>query len=232
MQDAGPLLSTGYACLREGQVACGAQILTSAITVFFISFREALEAGIIVSVLLAILDKTFSGSEDVAALRKTYVRQIWFGTLVGVIAVIAMGAVIIGGFRAVADETFGAAEDMWEAIFSLVASLIITITGAVLLRVGKLQAKWGAKLSRAVQERESGTETGAKPANASLFGRFTEVGEKYALFLLPLITILREGFEGVLFIAGVVLGSPASSIPLSVLAGIVLGILISFLIYK
>jgi high-affinity iron transporter len=161
-----------------------------------------------------------------------YTRQIWLGTLVGVLAVLTMGAVIIGGFRAVADETFGAAEDLWEAIFSLVASVIITITGAVLLRVGKLQAKWGAKLSRAVQERESGATVGADTRKKSFFGRYTAVGENYALFLLPLITILREGLEGVLFIAGVVLGSPASSIPLSVLAGIVVGILISFVIYK
>lgn len=43
---------------------------------FFISFREALEAGIIVSVLIAILDKTLIGTEDAAALRKTLVRQV------------------------------------------------------------------------------------------------------------------------------------------------------------
>ena len=46
-------------------------------TVFFISFREALEAGIIVSVLLAILKKTFVGNDD-AALHKALVRQVCF----------------------------------------------------------------------------------------------------------------------------------------------------------
>lgn len=142
-----------------------------------------------------------------------------------------MGVIIIGGFRTLAAETFSKAEDIWEAVFSLVASIVITITGAVLLRVGKLQATWRAKLSKAVRDREAGGSS-SDPSKASIFGRFTEIGEKYALFLLPLITILREGFEGVLFIAGVVLGSPLSSIPLSVLAGLVAGILISFVIYK
>lgn len=140
-----------------------------------------------------------------------------------------MGAIIIGGFLTLASDTFSRAEDIWEAVFSLVASFVITITGAVLLRVGKLQATWRAKLSKAVRDRESA----AKPTKtASFLGRFTEVGEKYALFILPLITILREGFEGVLFIAGVILGSPVSSIPLSIVAGMASGILISYLIYK
>lgn len=145
-----------------------------------------------------------------------------------------MGAIIIGGFLTLAADVFGSAEDIWEAVFSLVASLVITITGAVLLRVGKLQATWSDKLSKAViRDREDAAE-GSSPrtANVSFMGRFTEVGEKYALFILPLITILREGFEGVLFIAGVILGSPVSTIPLSVIAGIVTGVLISYLIYK
>jgi high-affinity iron transporter len=141
-----------------------------------------------------------------------------------------MGAIIIGGFLSLVADTFSKAEDIWEAVFSLVASLVITVTGAVLLRVGKLQATWRAKLSKAVRERESTVDPSKR--SMSFLGRFTEVGEKYALFILPLITILREGFEGVLFIAGVILGSPVSSIPLSVAAGIVSGILISYLIYK
>lgn len=155
--------------------------------------------------------------------------KIWLGTAVGVLLCIAMGAIIIGGFLTLAADTFSSAEDMWEAVFSLVASLVITVTGAVLLRVGKLQATWRAKLSKAIQTRE----TTPKPTKTlSFLGRFTEVGEKHALFILPLITILREGFEGVLFIAGVILGSPVSSIPFSVIAGIVSGVLISYLIYR
>lgn len=98
--------------------------------------------------------------------------------------------------------------------------------GAVLLRVGKLEASWRAKLTRAV---EAGSN---RDSSNTFLGRFTNVGNKYALFMLPFVTILREGLEAVLFIAGVVASSPASSVPLSVLAGMIAGSLISYLIYK
>lgn len=120
----------------------------------------------------------------------------------------------------------GSAEDIWEGVFSLLASLIITVMGAVFLRIGKLESTWQKKLSRAVQaEREAGPP-------GSLLSQFANAGNKYALFILPFITILREGFEAIIFIAGVIATSPASSIPLSVLAGTAAGVLISLFIYK
>ena len=158
---------------------------------------------------------------------------MWLGTLAGVVLCIAIGAVIIGGFYGLVDETFGNAEDIWEGVFSLVAAVVITVMGAVLLRVGKLQDSWRAKLSRAVEaDRDGATAPLGSGSGGTFLGRFADVGNKYALFILPLITILREGFEGIIFIAGVILGSPVSSIPLSVLAGVAVGVLISYLIYR
>ncbi|KAF4122243.1 high-affinity iron transporter [Geosmithia morbida] len=193
--------------------------------VFFISFREALEAGIIVSVLLAMLDKSDSLGSD-SRLRNALTRQVWLGTISGAALCFGAGAVIVIGFRGLVEETMGSAEDIWEGVFSLLASLIITVMGAVFLRVGKFEKAWRSKLSRAV-EAERTTDT-----SGSLFGQISNAGNKYALFILPFITILREGFEAVIFIAGVIATSPASSIPLSVIAGTVVGIFISFFIYK
>ena len=56
--------------------------------------------------------------------------------------------------------------------------------------------------------------------------------EKYALFFLPFITILREGLEAIVFIGGVSLGLPASAIPLATFTGLLAGCLVGFLIYK
>lgn len=194
--------------------------------IFFISFREALETGIIVSVLLAIIKRTISQHDD-PALHATMVRQVWLGTAVGVLACVLMGVVIIGGVYGLAAGEMGGAEDLWEAVFSLAASLVITVMGAVLLRVGKLQDKWRLKLSKAMNA------TGAGPERSGSFtDRIKYLSEKYALFLLPFITVLREGLEGVLFIAGVGIGLPVSSIPLSVLAGLFVGSAVGFLIYK
>lgn len=97
--------------------------------------------------------------------------------------------------------------------------------GAALLRVSKLQDKWRVKLAKALESKDS-TKVG------STGNRFKRFLEKYAMFMLPFITVLREGLEAVVFIGGVSLGLPASSFPIAVLTGIFCGFLIGFFIYK
>lgn len=53
-----------------------------------------------------------------------------------------------------------------------------------------------------------------------------------ALFTIPLVTTLREGLEGVVFIGGVSLGLPATSIPLPAIVGLAVGLLIGYLIFR
>lgn len=55
---------------------------------------------------------------------------------------------------------------------------------------------------------------------------------KWVLFILPLITVLREGMEAVIFVGGVSLGQPATSIPLAAIVGLVCGLICGFLIYS
>ena len=132
---------------------------------------------------------------------------------------------MIGAFYGLGVDHWAETEDAWEGAFALVASLIITLMGAALLRVSKLQAKWRVKLAKAIEAKES-TRKGP-------FGqRFKAWCEKYAMFLLPLITVLREGLEAVVFIGGVSLGLPATSFPLPVICGLAAGSLIGFFIYK
>lgn len=54
---------------------------------------------------------------------------------------------------------------------------------------------------------------------------------KWALLLLPLITVLREGIEAVVFVGGVSLGEPATSIPLAAIVGIICGVTAGYIIY-
>lgn len=100
--------------------------------------------------------------------------------------------------------------------------------GAALLRVSKLQDKWRVKLAKALEDKD--TTKGAK--KGTLRSRFKQWSEKYAMFMLPFITVLREGLEAVVFIGGVSLGLPATSFPLPVVVGILCGSLIGFFIYK
>ncbi|ORX95000.1 plasma membrane iron permease-like protein [Clohesyomyces aquaticus] len=194
-----------------------------AVPVFFICFRECLETSIIVSVLLAFLKQTL-GPEHDASVRKRLVRQIWLGVGLGIFICVVIGAGLIGAFYKAGKEAFDSAELIWEGVFAIIASLIITLMGAALLRVNKLQDKWRVKIAKALENNDT--------SRLSMNGRFKKWCEKYAMFLLPFVTVLREGIEAVLFIGGVGLGMPATSFPLAVICGLGAGGLVGFLIYK
>jgi high-affinity iron transporter len=69
----------------------------------------------------------------------------------------------------------------------VIASTIIVVMGTVILRVNKMQKSWGVKLGeQSMQQR-------------SVFG----FGKRCAVFLLPFITVLREGLEAIVFVADI-----------------------------
>ncbi|KAK5007787.1 hypothetical protein LTR28_004829 [Elasticomyces elasticus] len=173
-----------------------------AVPVFFICFRECLETSIIVSVLLSFLKQTLGPERD----RATYV---WWGVGSGVAICCIVGGGMIGAFYGFGQNHFAGTEDIWEGVFGLIAAIIISAMGAALLRVSKLQDKWRVKLAQALEAKDNKqTSTGT---------RFKKWAEKYAMFLLPFVTVLREGLEAVAFIGGVSLGLPAASFPLAVI---------------
>jgi high-affinity iron transporter len=55
---------------------------------------------------------------------------------------------------------------------------------------------------------------------------------RWALFILPLITLLREGLEAVVFVGGVSLNTSAKAIPLPVVVGLIAGGIVGYLIYR
>ncbi|KAK2008338.1 iron permease FTR1 family protein [Colletotrichum eremochloae] len=192
--------------------------------IFFITFRESLETAIIVSVLLAFIRRTLATKDD-PALQQKMERQVWLGTAAGLLTCVLIAMAIISGIHSLGADRFAAAESVWEGIFSLGASLVITAMGAVLLRVTKLQDKWRLKLSKALN-------AGGAAHPGPFRDRLKYLGEKYALFLLPFITVLREGFEGVLFIAGVGVSETAASIAASAVLGLALGAVVGYFIYR
>ncbi|KAL1302667.1 hypothetical protein AAFC00_003032 [Neodothiora populina] len=194
-----------------------------AVPVFFICFRECLETSIIVSVLLAFLKQTLGPERDPVVYKKL-VKQVWCGVGLGLFICLAIGGGMIGAFYGFGKDHFAATEDIWEGSFGLVATLIISVMGAALLRVSKLQDKWRVKLARALEAKTSNTGTATT--------KLKRWGEKYAMFLLPFITVLREGLEAVIFIGGVSLGLPATAFPLAVICGLGAGCLVGYLIYR
>ena len=179
---------------------------------------------IIVSILFALLKNSVGPDKDRALYRKLC-KQVWFGIGFGLLICLIIGAGMIGAFYGYGKDTFAGTEDIWEGIFSLIATIIISIVGAALLRVSKLQDKWRVKLANALEKQHI-------KENSPAGNRFKLWCEKYAMFLLPFITVLREGLEAVVFIGGVGLTLPAESFPLAVICGLLAGMLVGYLIYR
>jgi high-affinity iron transporter len=144
----------------------------------------------------------------------------------GLIICFIAGCGLIGAFYGIGINGWGSVEELWEGVFSLIATIIISVMGASLLRLSKLQEKWRTKLARAMAAKDP-----ASPA-ARAGSRIKRFCEKYAMFMLPFITVLREGLEAVVFVGGVSLGVPASAIPLPTVLGLLAGSLVGLLIYK
>ncbi|GKT86744.1 LOW QUALITY PROTEIN: high-affinity iron transporter [Colletotrichum tofieldiae] len=144
------------------------------VPVFLVVFRESLETVIIVSVLLAFLKQTLDGpNRDLAvykSLRNDFapiftrglllilLPQVWLGTGIGFLICLVAAGAVIGVFYKLGRNSWESHELYYEGAFSLVAAIIITIMGAALLRIGKMQEKWRVKLAKAM---ETPIKTGA-----------------------------------------------------------------------
>ncbi|KAG9254516.1 iron transporter [Emericellopsis atlantica] len=192
--------------------------------VFLVVFRESLETVIIVSVLLAFLKQTLDGPAANKKVYKKLKRQVWLGTGLGFFICLAVGAGVISTFYTAGKNTWDSGELLYEGAFALVASIIITVVGAALLRIGKMQEKWRVKIAAAIE--------GPVVSHVSFSGRIKHYLEKYAMFILPFITVLREGVEAIIFVAGVSFSAPATAVPLPVVVGLLAGALVGYLLYK
>ncbi len=150
--------------------------------------------------------------------------KIWIGAGAGLLICLIIGGTFIGVFYTLGRDIWGQAEDLWEGIFSLIAMIMITVVGLAILRINTLQEKWQVKLEDALK-RERDEDNHKK-------GRIGRWSRKYGMFLLPFVTVLREGMEAVVFVGGVSLGQPASSFPLAVVCGALVGGLMSYFIYR
>ncbi|ATY58319.1 high-affinity iron ion transporter [Cordyceps militaris] len=194
-----------------------------AVPVFLVVFREALEAVIIVSILLAFLKQALGGPDGDAKAYKKLRRQVWLGSLIGFFICLVVASAIIGVFYTVGRSSWSQNGLYYEGAFSLFGCIIITIMGAALLRVTKMQEKWRVKLATAV---DNPLRVGGRKG---IFKRFFE---KYTMFVLPFVTVLREGIEAVVFVAGVSFTAPATAFPLPVVCGLALGGIVGYLLYR
>ncbi|KAH9053033.1 Ftr1 protein [Lactarius vividus] len=222
------------------------------VSIFFIVFRETLEVVIIVSVLLGLVEQIvnthpghlqggttptsgddqkekgvvssqgLSENGDYSLRKRRLIRnirlQIFTGFGLGFLVAAAIGAAFISvWFTAEASDLWKTSEDVWKGTFSLITSLLIFVMGISILELSRAKedSEWRIKLQRAFEDRDQG------------WGHI----EKWALFLLPFVTILHGGVEAIVFVGGVSLGQSAASIPIATIVGIVCGFICGFVIY-
>ncbi|KAI9012627.1 high-affinity iron permease [Phycomyces nitens] len=187
------------------------------VPIFFIIFRETTEASIIVSVLLSFLQKMF---EKDTPIFKRLRKHVWIGAASGLFICLCIGAAFIAVWYTVLNNLWGNSEYIWEGVFSLVATILITAMGLAMLKTERMQEKWKVKLALAMENNKIEKTT------------FKEKMQRYSFFILPFITVLREGLEAIVFIGGVSLSIPGKSIPIAAIMGFLCGCLVGLIIYR
>lgn len=200
------------------------------VQIFFIAFRETLEASIIISVLLAFLKQGLGHPDQDQKLYKRLVWQVWIGSIIGVLICLCIGGAFIGVFYGLGKDIWAQSEDLWEGIFSIIACAMITVMGIAMLRLNKMKEKWRVKIAKAILDADESNKIQKKTWIQKL--KPSSWSKKYAMAILPFITTLREGLELVVFIGGVSLGTPATAFPIAVIAGLAAGTAIGYLIYR
>lgn len=225
----------------------------------FIGFREALEACVIISVMLNMLDKT-----DNRHLKK----WVWIGSFSGLFVSCVVGGAIVGAYYALKDNVMSD-DDMYifEGVFSGVASIFLTFLGIGFLRFADLEKKWSQKLfkkegqqvvepktikeklkakygiqSQAIDERalvtgarfgagevEAASSTSGDTPGSSSDGVTAEVNY-WTIVVLTFSAVFREGLETFLFLGAVGSNAKPSGLALGGLVGIVLGILFGLMV--
>lgn len=139
---------------------------------------------------------------------------------------------MIGVFYTAGGNRWEASELNYEGAFSLIAAVIITIVGVALLRIGKMQGKWRSKLAAALEPTSSAEDSKGNGGRFRFGARMKRFFEKYAMFALPFVTVLREGIEAIVFVAGVSFSAPVTAVPLPVVVGLLVGGLVGWGLYK
>ncbi|EGV62131.1 iron permease FTR1 [Yamadazyma tenuis ATCC 10573] len=207
------------------------------IQIFFIILRETLETAIIISVLLSFINQnngpsTTPSPADTELQRKLKL-QVWVGAISGLAICLFIGLVFITAFYYIGKDYWSLTERLWEGVFSLLSSAIITIMGLGLLRINKImKVKWWMKLGDAYDSNKQ-IQRPSPDEDADADTPEDRVDQKrYFLAILPFITTLREGLEAVVFVGGMGVSNPLTSLPLSIMSGIILGSAIGYLLYK
>ncbi|CAK9012801.1 High affinity iron permease 1, partial [Durusdinium trenchii] len=178
-----------------------------ALPALFITFRETLEAAIVVSVLLGLLDRV-----NMPELKK----YVWLGVVSATALCIFGAVVVLILFNVAKNELFeGNAELKAEGVVNLIAAVLIAV---VALSVGDIMAIHDKLERRFDEELAQHGGNDAITKNMILFLSFTAVA--------------REGLETIIFFTGIGAAFPPESLPIPAIVGALIGVGIGIALYR
>lgn len=195
----------------------------------FIGFREALEACVIIAVVVNMLNKTgMPGLKPYA----------WYGVAGGLTIALLCGVGIVAAFYAVqASVPTYKDKAAFSGVFSLVAGVFLAGIGIQFLRFRDIEIKYKKKLSKEVETLKSqGSDAGQTAQNTPKV-RFAMLWDKdmrgtsFSILALTFSAVLREGLEMMLFLAAVAGEFPPESIALGAITGLILGCMFGYVIF-
>ena len=133
--------------------------------IFFIAFRESLEAALVIGILSGMLERTVGKKKDeMDAGQRKLIKKLRIyvvgGALTGLLIAAIIGAVCLAVFYTSVSQTdvYGSMEELWEGILNLIAVVLITPMSLAILQADKSRVKWRKKLAKAF----AGIETMSK----------------------------------------------------------------------
>ena len=174
-------------------------------------FREALEASVIIAVLLQMLQKL-----NMPHLKK----WVWIGSMAGVAISLIFSIIVIIIFYVADTKLFSTQASMiFKGCICYIASILITMVSFFMLNFYGLERKWRQKLETAFKE--TNKENQDKQSKKM----------KWSMLLLAGSATLREGVEALLFLTGTSAGLSVKSVIIPGIVGIVAGSLLGVAVY-
>jgi len=174
-----------------------------ALPALFITFRETLEAAIIVSVLLGLLEKL-----ELRAMK----RYVWIGVLSGVFLCVLVGVVFLVVINLLKENLLeGDTEKKVQGAISVIAAVLIAVVALTIGNVMGIHDKYHERLSSAMDE---------------------QAISKRSIFFLSFTAVVREGLETIIFFTGVGAAYPSRSLPIPAIVGAIIGVIVGVALYR
>ncbi|KAJ3268354.1 hypothetical protein HDV01_003093 [Terramyces sp. JEL0728] len=193
------------------------------IPLFFIIFRETIEAAIIVSVLISFA-KRLNDDGQFENLAKKLKIAVLIGVGSGLFLTLALGAVVIYIWYRYGENVWEKNELLWEGTLGVISSAFITITAFAILKTQDLKEKLNRKLQTRINSVQALETVDSEISNFK--------STIHMFFWISFLSVVREGLEAVVFMGGVAVTEPASSIPIAAVCGVIVGLLLGYLIHR